>query len=114
MQLWKPGVGTATVRIGPLSPDAPGAGLLWTVNADGSGAALAAAVWRVVAPRLALQAAELRQVGSTPWYIACLVVDFVANQWQTMLNMLLLPKDAVVPKGDDPSHALVLQKYSNS
>lgn len=41
---------------------AEGAGLLWVVNAEGCAACVAQAAWRILAPRIALQAAELRQV----------------------------------------------------
>jgi len=46
---------------GSLPGTAESAGLLWVVNATGSPACVTQAAWRILAPRIALQAAELRQ-----------------------------------------------------
>ena len=61
------------------------------INAEGGGAAVAAAVWRVLAPRLALQCAELRQV-LLPFFSSnksCLLVFQLRFRWQRETKLCL-------------------------
>lgn len=56
-----------------------GAGLLWVINADGSDACVVNTAWRLMAPRIALQAAELRQVALIVAYAAHSAADTYAR-----------------------------------